>query len=280
VDRIGQRRTVHVINLLAARTAEADILIRLARRLERARQSVGAVAEVLGSADDRVVAAWLGVDKAGGDAVTGTGPPREVPLPRTIRRPDLRAAGVEAAAQSMRQRLVMRARRRSARARAGRVRAVMYGGVLATVVRRSKCQASGGREGLLVVFRRQAPLSWGRGTFYDLVPVFAEGRWPAMRRRGDVRALAEAAVGTAVPEMAALVPPRHTAAGAPDRLFDRDALLTARLAERRSIQRGLFDRRAERDADDAAELSGAADHAGPDAAPPAPEPLLLLFVTS
>ena len=280
VDRIGQRRTVHVINLLAARTAEADILIRLARRLERARQSVGAVAEVLGPADDRVVAAWLGVDKAGGDALTGTGPPRDGPLPRTIRRPDLRAAGVEAATQSMRQRHVMRAGRRSARARAVRVRAVTRGGVLATAVRRSKCQASGGREGLLVVFRRHAPLLWGRGTSYDLVPVFAEGRWPAMRRRGDVRALAEAAVGTAVPEMAALVPPRHTAAGAPDQPFDRDALLTARLAERRSIQRGLFDRRAERDADDAAEPPGPADHAGPDAAPPAPEPLLLLFVTS
>ncbi len=39
VDRIGQARTVHAINLYAAGTAEGDVLARLQRRLERIRMS-------------------------------------------------------------------------------------------------------------------------------------------------------------------------------------------------------------------------------------------------
>jgi hypothetical protein len=278
VDRIGQKRTVHVINLMAAGTAEEGILARLARRLERARQSVGAVADVLGPGDDRVVAAWLGVEKAGADTCAGAGIARDGPLPRSVRSIDLRAAGVEAAAELTRQRSVMSAVRSVARSRTGRGRSVTRGGAVATSVRRSAWRACGGREGLLVIFRRHLPLSWGRGAFNDLVPVFAEGRWPAGRRRGDVRELAAAAMAAAVPRMAALIPPLHVTTRRSDRAFDRDALLAAHLADRRAVQRGLFDRRAERDAD-AAELAVAADPAAPANAIPPPEPLLLIFVT-
>ena len=116
--------------------------------------------------------------------------------------------------------------------------------------------------------------------FNELVPVFAEGRWPAVRRRSDLRKLAAAAMAAAVPRMATLIPPLQAAAGLPGPAFDRDALLAARTANRQAVQRGLFDRRAERDADDAAAQAVAADAAGPDAAIPPPEPLLLLFVTS
>jgi len=280
VDRIGQKRAVHVINLLAAGTAEAGILARLARRLERARQSVGAVADVLGPADDRVVAAWLGIERPGAATFAGAGIARDGPLPRTVRRPDLRAAGVDAAAQLARQRDWMRAERLPARSRAGGVRSPRRSGVLATCVHRSAWRAPGGREGLAVIFRRQSPVPWGRGMFNDLVPVFAEGRWPAVRRRGDVRDLAAAATAAAVPRMAALIPPLQAATGVPGQVFDRDALLEARAANRPAVQRGLFDRRAERDADDAAAEAVAADAGGPDTATPPPEPLLLLFITS
>jgi hypothetical protein len=279
VDRIGQKRAVHVINLLAAGTAEAGILARLARRLERARQSVGAVADVLGPADDRVVAAWLGIEKAGADTFAGGWSARDGPLPRTVRRLDLRAAGVDAAGQLARQRDWMRAERLLARSRAGGVRPAPRSGVLATCVHRSAWPASGGRAGLAVIFRRQSPVPWGRGMFNDLVPVFAEGPWPAARRSGDVRKLAAAAMAAAVPRMAALIPPLHAATKVPGQAFDRDALLAAHAANRQAVQRGLFDRRAERDADAAAQ-DVAADAAGPDAATTPPEPLLLLFITS
>ena len=62
VDRIGQQRTVHAINLLASGTAEPDILARLARRLDRARTAVGAIEDVLGPNDESVMAACLDLD--------------------------------------------------------------------------------------------------------------------------------------------------------------------------------------------------------------------------
>jgi hypothetical protein len=279
VDRIGQTRTVHVINLLAAGTAEAGILARLARRLEHARRSVGAMADVLGPSDDRVVAAWLDAERAGADTLAGAVPAQDAPLPRTVCRPDLRAAGVEAAAQLERQRDLMRAGRLLARARNGGARSATRSGVLAACVRRSTWGAFGGREGLLVIFRRRWPASWGRATSDDLVPVFAEGRWPAMRRLEDVRAWAASAMTTAVPRMAALIPPHPAVGRTPDYTSERDARLAARMTDRRAIQRGLFDRRAERDAD-AEELDVAPDAAALVATVPPPEPLLLLFIAS
>jgi hypothetical protein len=173
----------------------------------------------------------------------------------------------------------MRAERRCARSRAGRVRSMPRGEILATAVRGPIWRAFGGREGLLVIFRRRWPESWGRSMSDDLVPVFAEGRWPTMRRLEEVGAWAASAMTTAVPRMAALIPTRPDATGGPDHGFDRDALLADRLMDRRAIQRGLFDRRAEREAD-AAEPAMAVDAAAPGAALPPPEPLLLLFVTS
>ena len=56
VNRIGQQRTVHAINLVASGTAEPGILARLARRLDRARTAVGAIEDVLGPNDESVVA--------------------------------------------------------------------------------------------------------------------------------------------------------------------------------------------------------------------------------
>jgi hypothetical protein len=237
------------------------------------------VADVLGRADDRVVAAWLGIETSGADDVGGTGTAPHGAPPRTVRQPDLRAAGVEAAAQLTWQRDLMRAERFLARSRIGGVRLATRSGVLATCVCGSTLRASGGREGLLVIFRRHSPAPWGRGMFNDLVPVFAEGRWPVTRCRSDVHALAAAAMTTAVPRMAARIPPRQAATGIMDDTFDRDVLLAARAADRRAIQRGLFDRRAERDTD-AAELVVAADAAAPVSTLPPPEPVLLLFVTS
>jgi hypothetical protein len=53
VDRLGQTRVVHVINLFARGTAEADVLGRLRARLERARQGVGHVNDPLGTLNDQ-----------------------------------------------------------------------------------------------------------------------------------------------------------------------------------------------------------------------------------
>jgi hypothetical protein len=69
---------------------------------------------------------------------------------------------------------------------------------------------------------------------------------------------------------------------------ERDARLAARARTRRAVQQGLFERRAQRDADeaDAAATVGQHEIPRPDDAPSSsattlrPEPVLLLFVTS
>jgi hypothetical protein len=52
VDRLGQSRQVHAVNLFARGTSEEDILKRLVHRLARARQAVGQVNDPLGAVDD------------------------------------------------------------------------------------------------------------------------------------------------------------------------------------------------------------------------------------
>ena len=56
VDRIGQRRTVHAVNLVASGTHEASLLSRLVRRLDCIRESFGEVDAVLGPAGEAVIA--------------------------------------------------------------------------------------------------------------------------------------------------------------------------------------------------------------------------------
>lgn len=99
VDRIGQQRTVHVVNLLASGTAETDILAHLVRRLERAGRAIGAVADVLGPGRRApVMAAWLGLDtsiRAVPDFSAARGPASASSPPG----PHLRAGGIGTTAQ-------------------------------------------------------------------------------------------------------------------------------------------------------------------------------------
>lgn len=61
VDRLGQTRVVHVINLFARGTAEADVLARLVARLDTARRGVGHVNDPLGNiGEDDLTGALLG----------------------------------------------------------------------------------------------------------------------------------------------------------------------------------------------------------------------------
>jgi Helicase conserved C-terminal domain len=52
VDRLGQMRRVHAINLFAPGTSEEDVLKRLVNRLARARHAVGHLNDPLGAVDD------------------------------------------------------------------------------------------------------------------------------------------------------------------------------------------------------------------------------------
>ena len=58
-DRIGQRRRVHAIHLVASGTGEERILARLVARIGRARESIGAVSDPIGSMTERQIEAAM-----------------------------------------------------------------------------------------------------------------------------------------------------------------------------------------------------------------------------
>jgi superfamily II DNA or RNA helicase len=114
VDRLGQTRVVHVINLFARGTAEAAVLARLVTRLDNARRGVGHVNDPLGAinlapAEEDLASALLDIEEAvpAADSFNdraapntglesgGTSPQTPVSgLQPTIWHPDLRAEAI------------------------------------------------------------------------------------------------------------------------------------------------------------------------------------------
>ncbi len=300
VDRIGQRRTVHVINLLASGTAESDILARLAQRLDHARRTVGAIDDVLGQSDESVMAACLGLDGHAASVAGGVASARARLQPRGLRQLDLRTAACETAAALETRRQLARAARSRRGAGLQKRPASRSGGVLVAAVRRSHLRWAPYSTGLLVVFRVRSEAD-GLSSSMDLIPVFAEGACPRLCRRRDIRKWAAGAMNALVPLMAVSVPaltvqrasdvesPFNAPSSGriqPLNAGDedgpgREARLVARRGARRAVQRGLFDRRAEREADtDEAEGRFGAEAAPREAPPQKAQPVLLLFVTS
>jgi hypothetical protein len=84
-------------------------------------------------------------------------------------------------------------------------------------------------------------------------------------------------LATLVPVMAAAIPPRDLEGAHGGDGFDRDQRLAAGASARRAVQRGLFERRSEREADEAeAEAAGPSNTVTTEP----PQPVLLLFLTS
>ena len=290
VDRIGQRCTVHAVNLLAAGTAESEVLARLAARLDLARRGVGQVDDVLGLNDEAVVAACLGLDRQAGVFAARREPAGGDAVARSVHRLDLTDASRQAAARMERQRQLFRAWRDRRQADSPPARRRPGGGAAVAAVRSSRCPFTDGRTGLMALFRVRSASPAGLASSEELVPVFAEGPCPRMRSRQDVRSRGSAALSVLVPRMAALIPPRTPPSCPFPEQRDRDARLAARCRARPVFQPGLFDRRALRKAEDAeagavetcarlAESFDAGDAAEAGSAP-TPHPELLLFVTS
>ena len=277
VDRIGQSRTVHAVNLLASGTAESRLLARLAERLDHARRTVGAIEDVLGTREESVMAACLGLEGRVGGTATGPGPVKRTAVRAAVQRLDLRGAARDVAARLALQRQLLRASGAGERAQRTGIALRRSGGILVTAVRRSRLPIVRGRSGLLVIFRIRSAAHAGLASCDELVPVFAAGPCARLSGRRDLRARASAALAALVPRMASAIPPRGAQAAQAGDGFDRDRRLAARARDRRAVQRGLFDRRADREAEEPD-----ADAAGPspDVTALAPQPVLLLFVTS
>ncbi len=293
VDRIGQTREVHAINLVAAATAESDVLARLVQRLDRARAAIGPMNDVLGGRDEEVVSCQLGISPL---ATFNDSPPgRAARNPATV--PGCSCDMAEDAA-ALTEHLRLLRRLAHASLQAGRRRPRDPGhralaGVLVTAVRRTRMPAALRRTGILVIVRVRHAGPGHRSGSHELVPVYVECPCPRILRAGEARDLAKAFITEQAAALAGVIRSRQPAPPpvVPPH-FDRDARLANRARDRRPVQRGLFDARSEREADarvagreaaaDAARDSGGAE-AGPGAVMPhAHDPVveMLLFITS
>jgi superfamily II DNA or RNA helicase len=222
VDRIGQQRAVHVINLVAGGSREMDVLARLVHRMDRIRESLGDVDEVLGDRnaggrtinDEAVAAVMSGCEVD--DAVSGFrscapdagARPSWRPADDRIVRTHVHAETQAHVDHAIQQRALLGAldrrskRSRSsparttdraasdravARRRTGGARAVAP--LVATVPAR-RLRGEWARAGTLAVYRTSVVDGTGRIVDDGVLPVFSPSAAPEPRHRCDVATMA------------------------------------------------------------------------------------------
>jgi superfamily II DNA or RNA helicase len=244
VDRIGQRRTVHAVHLIARDTGEARILERLRVRIAQAQADVG-TADPLGASDAEHDAARVVIGGAASDEGPGHQPQPPLPDSRTVVVTLEAEARAEAARLADARRWMLGDDRQAATLVEG-------DGAWLTFARGAARAAFGGR--LLLVFRAATEDAVGRLVDATLVPVAIE--WPRSIFPIVDRRSVCAVVDAALPRARALVnasaaPWAESAAELTGRFF------TARLWRERALasaiggapagrfQPGLFDRRVE-----------------------------------
>lgn len=283
VDRIGQSRQVRVVNLVAADTAEAGLYERLARRLDRARDAVGPMDDVLGGRDEDVVASEVGVEPRavpGARSASGARPAR----PRMAAIPgDLTPRAAALAERLVLFRRLSSARRTRVSSSSRARRRLAAGGVFASACRASRLPPGLRREGVLAVFRVSRAMEGGRTYSHELAPVFVARPVRRLRLAQDVRGIANAFLRENAPALADLVRAGPLDSAPAPAAFDRDACIARRARRRTAVQRGLFDARAERGGAvlevPGPGLAGAPAGASGNA-PALPALELLLFITS
>jgi hypothetical protein len=244
VDRIGQRRTVHAVHLIARDTAEARILERLRIRIAQAQADVGA-ADPLGASDDERDAARVVIGGAAPDE--GPGPQPQAPQPDSHTM--VVTLDAEARAEAVR---LTDARRWTLGDDRQAAALVETDGAWLTFARGGARAAFGGR--LLLVFRAATEDAVGRLLDATLVPVAIE--WPRSIFPIVDRRSVSAVVDAALPHARALVD-ASAASWAKSAAELTHRFFTARLSRERALrlaidsaaagrfQPGLFDRRVE-----------------------------------
>jgi hypothetical protein len=234
VDRIGQRRTVHALHLIARDTGEARLLDRLRARIARAQMDVGA-ADPIG---ERAVARFL-IDGTSFEETSELGGPPDTGMPVPV------VLAVDAELEATR---LAAARRFTFPGDDLSLAQAEMDGAWLTFSRGS------GRGRLVLILRAACEDAAGRLVESSIVPVAilgAHGRWPVRDRRlleEIVRAVMPAA---RVAVDAAAVSWREAALRFTRAFFDRRlarerAMATTLHAEPAgAIQPGLFDRRAD-----------------------------------
>lgn len=258
VDRLGQTRVVHVINLFARGTAEADVLARLVARLDNARRGVGHVNDPLGNiGEDDLTGALLEAEQTEPDT-TGLRV-SDTSDTQSVWQPDLRA---DAVAETRRLQWVRRI--------VGRGATTDHDATLVTTVPLSRARPPLSASSLVWLVR--VHLVDGNGQLIEqvLVPLLGGAPWShevhgagrTVHTPRVLRALVQTLLERAQPSLFARalasardrlqhIGDRHAAAlGAPRA---RERYLMSRIAADRAgrelFQAGLFDRRTARDRD-------------------------------
>jgi superfamily II DNA or RNA helicase len=235
-DRIGQRRTVHAVHLVAAGTGEQHTVAALAARTARAWQSMARM-RVAAAAEDDIARSVLGL---GGDVEAGSPPPDPDPL---VVVPDLREAARLEAERVLRARALL----------AGPPRGTTPDRPFAAIVRGRRRRA----PRAYCVFRLEFVDGAGHPLWETLLALAAAPRAMPPARSAAVRAWIEQAVrqlsGVVAREQQAELARLGLACEALlATSAGRERAIMAAVAERHArmaaplVQPGLFDRRAER----------------------------------
>ena len=281
VDRIGQRRPVHVIHLLARDTAETEILARLITRIGRVRASLGPTGDLLGTVPERAIAEAMVCPTATAEAhrVASVSPV----LPRVVAQLDLRPQAVrELRRLRMARRLQpVKLRQRPdttladldrtapwlTASRFSRLCLLHTPSLAARTAALPRSSLASGRlrrlgPGVVCLFRARVADGAGHLAETVLIPVHAPvADMQRIRTRRDARQRVERllsqldqvirqAARRAVADRLRVVQSEH--AGAVARAREREAMVTSLLDVRLArplVQLGLFDRRALRQAE-------------------------------
>lgn len=272
VDRLGQSRTVHAINLLARDTPETAILARLAVRLQRARESLGDINDPIGRIDELLVADWI----VAGVPLDPRAPDTP-PMGATVVTPgDTRLDAVAETARQVTVRRLAEAGRRCSGSGRGPAADLETSAPWLTVIPRARTGRRSHERlpaGLVCVYRARILDGAGRlledvltpihlPARIDLRPLGGEDRPEGLHRRQLVRAAVDDRLAPVLPRLESIatraaaerlvhMQAAHAAAVIAARA--RETAITEHqadaLANASEAQRGLFDRRADRHAD-------------------------------
>ena len=276
VDRIGQRRQVHVIHLLARDTAETEILARLITRVGRVRAALGPTSDLLGTVPERAIAEAMVCPTAPSEAhrVASASPL----LPRVVAQLDLRPQAVRELRRLRMARRLQRVKPRQhpdttladldrtapwlTASRLSRLCLLHTPSSAARTAALPRSSLASGRlrrlgPGVVCLFRAHVADGAGHLAETVLIPVHAPvADMPRIRTRRDARLRVERllsqldhvirqAARRAVADRLTVVQSEH--AGAVARACEREAMVTSLLDVRLArplVQLGLFDRRA------------------------------------
>ncbi|MCX6550914.1 MAG: helicase-related protein [Acidobacteria bacterium] len=191
IDRIGQTRTVHAVNLVAPHTAEAGLLARLAARMSRIDRAVGSHDDVLGWTDEFVADTWLSGQAIGPWPRGAAHDPVKPDTSPVVARVDVRAETAEVFARLDSQRRLRRTRSVRDRDPAPYAATAPGGLPLVATARRHRMPNPLCRGGVLAMLRVDR----------RLVPVVLPMPVGRLRRRPDIRWAATALLAACGPAL-------------------------------------------------------------------------------